>query len=110
MRSRVRVGQFEPKPKSYTPTRDPGRRAPGQNPLVGVVAPARTRSTWHRTVSSPLSQPQVPRSSLGTLPVRAFVGGDLMGSVVHRKTRGPLGGRQGFQFPGDEPRDPVNLA
>ena len=54
--------------------------------------------------------PQVPRSSLGTLPVRAFVGGDLMGSVVHRKTRGPLGGRQGFQFPGDEPRDPVNLA
>ena len=36
--------------------------------------------------------------------------GELLGSVVHRKTRGPLGGREGFQFSGHESGDPGNLA
>ena len=34
--------------------------------------------------------------------------GDLLGSVVLGKSHGPLGGREGFQFPGHEPRDGVN--
>ena len=36
--------------------------------------------------------------------------GDLLGSVIHEKTRGPLGGRESSQFPRQEPRDPVNVA
>ena len=36
--------------------------------------------------------------------------GDLLRSMVHGKTRGPLGYREGFHFPGREPRDPENLA
>ena len=36
--------------------------------------------------------------------------GDLLGSVVHVRTRGPRGGLESFQFPGHEPWDPVNLA
>ena len=35
---------------------------------------------------------------------------ELLDSVVHGKTRGPLGGSEGFRFPGHDPRDPVNLA
>ena len=34
----------------------------------------------------------------------------MLGRVFHGKTRGPLGGREGFRFPGHDPRDPVNLA
>ena len=36
--------------------------------------------------------------------------GDLLRSMVHGKTRGPRGYREGFHFPGREPRDPENLA
>ena len=36
--------------------------------------------------------------------------GDLLRSMVHGKTRSPLGYREGFHFPGREPRDPENLA
>ena len=36
--------------------------------------------------------------------------GDPLGSVVLGKTCSPLGGREGFQLPRHEPRDPVNLA
>ena len=41
----------------------------------------------------------------------AFVGvGDLLGSVVSVKTRGPLDGRESIHFHGHGPKDPVNLA
>ena len=36
--------------------------------------------------------------------------GELRGSVAQGKTCGPLCVREGFRFPGHEPRDPVNLA
>ena len=36
--------------------------------------------------------------------------GELLGSGVQEKTRGPLGGREDFRFPGHDPGDPVNLA
>ena len=36
--------------------------------------------------------------------------GDLLRSMVHGKTRGPRGYREGFHFPGRKTRDPENLA
>ena len=36
--------------------------------------------------------------------------GELPGSVFHGKTRGLLGGTEGFPFPGHDYRDPVNWA
>ena len=35
--------------------------------------------------------------------------GELLGSVAHGKSRGPLGGREGFCVHGQVPRDPVEL-
>ena len=67
----------------------------------GQLHPARNRGR-------PPARAPGPQVVLGR---SASVGlGDQLGSVVHRKPGSRLGGREGFQFPGQEPRDPVNLA
>ena len=72
------------------------------------VAAAQARSTWRRAVAGPMPWPQVPRSSLGTLPLGVVR--PLLGRVVLGTTHGPVRGREGFQVTRQEPREPVNLA
>ena len=51
--------------------------------------------------------PQVPRSSLGTLPMR---GRENCWEVWPGENVRSYGGRKGFRFPGHVPREPGNLA
>ena len=68
---------------------------------LGLLHPA-------RNPGRPPSRLPIPTSSLGILPLQGV--GDLLGSLGHGKTPGPLGGRASVQFYGHTPRDPGNLA
>ena len=75
---------------------------------MGVGPTSLGHSTWRGTMAYARPQPPVPKYSRRTLSLRGL--GELMGSVGQGKTHGPLGGREGFRFPGHEPRDPGDLA
>ena len=71
------------------------------------VTPDWTPFTGRGTMAGTPSLAQIPCSSL----VLCFnAGGRPAGGVVHGKTCGPLGGREGLRFSGQGPRDSVKLA
>ena len=73
---------------------------------MGRSCPGPIRLVWKRSQRPARApRPQVFPGHSASAGV-----GDLLGSVIHEKTRGPLGGREAFQFPRQEPRDPVNVA
>ena len=82
-------------------------RVPRQNPSVGVGS---ARWGWlpgRETLPAPFAGPRRP----GLLWALCLAGvGELPGSVFHGKTRGLLGGTEGFPFPGHDSGDPVNRA
>ena len=57
-------------------------------------------------------RPPAPAPGPQVFPGRSasVVVGDLLGTVLLGKMRGPLGGREALQFPGHEPWDPGTLA
>ena len=102
-----RVGQVEPKARILATQAGLRPEYPPENPCKGVghTRPGTLRLAQY--CGRPPAADQGPQVFPGHSASAGV--GDLLGSVVLGKMRGPLGGREGFQFPGHKPRDPVTL-
>ena len=124
----LRSGGFGPEGSEGLPARTPGARTTGP----GVGAPWRQRAAycWMRVSCRVKGWRGHSQGDRGHLAFREFPGkfpaqapgpqvypahsvcarlGVLLASVPQRKSRGPLGGREGSCVHGQVPRDPVEL-